>query len=89
MKDPSEYYDLRIDEIIAKIEETKAKRVLVQLPDGLKPYAKDIQEEIKKKFPDVELFFWGASAFGSCDVPLGIDRLGFDLLIHLGHEVWR
>lgn len=88
MNDPSEYYDLKIEEIISTIEKAEAKRVLIQLPDGLKLYAKDIQEEIQKKM-DVELFFWGGSGFGSCDVPLGVDRLGFDLLIHLGHEVWR
>jgi len=85
----SEYYDLSLDEIVATIKKNDAKRVLVQLPDGLKPYAEQIQAKVAKELPAVELFFWGASAFGSCDVPLGVDRLGFDLLIHLGHAVWR
>jgi 2-(3-amino-3-carboxypropyl)histidine synthase len=85
----NEYYDLSMEEIIETIKKVEAKRVLIQLPDGLKPEAASIQEAVKNEFPDVELVFWGGSAFGACDVPLGIDRLGFDLLIHLGHAVWR
>jgi 2-(3-amino-3-carboxypropyl)histidine synthase len=82
-------YDLSIPEIVAKIKSEDAKRVLIQLPDGLKPQAELIQKEVRKAVPNVELFFWGASAYGACDIPLGIEKLGFDLLIHLGHAAWR
>ena len=85
----NEYYDIKIDEIVETIKKNDAKRVLIQLPDGLKPESEDIQHAVKKQLPHIELVFWGASAFGSCDVPLGVDKLGFDLLIHLGHEIWR
>jgi len=75
------------------IEKNNSKRVLVQLPDGLKPKAKDIQvflkKELKKEFKDLELFFWLNSNFGACDVPLHLDRLNFDLLIHVGHSSWQ
>ncbi len=82
-------YDLDIPAIVAKIASENATRVLIQLPDGLKPAAEEIQREVLKSRPGVELAFWGGSAFGSCDVPLHVDRLGFDLLIHLGHAPWR
>lgn len=84
-----EYYDLSIEEIIKAIKKEEAKRVLIQLPDGLKPEAAGIQQEVKKEIPDVELIFWGGSAFGACDVPLNVERLGVELLIHLGHATWR
>ena len=82
-------YHVPLEEIVRLIREKGAKRVLVQLPDGLKPAAELIQERVKEELPLVELFFWGGSAFGSCDTPATVDRLGFDLLIHLGHEEWR
>ena len=71
------------------IKENKSKRVLVQLPDGLKPKAKEIQETLKKEFNNLELFFWLNSNFGACDIPLHVDKLKFDLLIHVGHSQWR
>jgi 2-(3-amino-3-carboxypropyl)histidine synthase len=85
----TENYDLDLPGIVAKIKAEKAKRVLVQLPDGLKPAAEELQAAIRKELPGIELFFWAGSAFGSCDIPLHVDRLGFDLLIHLGHAPWR
>lgn len=85
----TENYDLDIAGIVEKIRSEDAKRVLIQLPDGLKPAAEEIQDAVRAELPQVELFFWGASAFGACDIPLGVDRLGFDLLIHLGHSQWR
>lgn len=85
---PSDY-DLSLDEIILQIKESGARRVLIQLPDGLKPEAERIQRHVAAALPGTELFFWSGSCFGACDIPLGIDRLGFDLLLHLGHAAWR
>ncbi len=85
----NEYYDLDVSGIVATIKKEGAKRVLVQLPDGLKPSAEELQEAIREELPHLELFFWGGSCYGACDVPLHVDRLGFDLLIHLGHAAWR
>ncbi len=82
-------YDLSVDEIVATIRKEKAKRVLIQLPDGLKPEAAALQKAVLSALPDTELFFWGGSAYGACDVPLDVDKLGFDLLLHLGHAQWR
>lgn len=82
-------YDLDIPSIIKKIEDVSAKRVLIQLPDGLKPSAEEIREKVLGVFPNIDIVFWAGSAFGACDIPLHVDRLGFDLLIQLGHAQWR
>ncbi len=82
-------YDLDVEGIVAAIRERGAHRVLLQLPDGLKPEAERLQRRILDELPDVELLFWSGSAFGACDVPLHVDRLGVDLLLHLGHAQWR
>lgn len=78
--------DLELGKLFYGIEETGAKTVLVQLPDGLKPKAREIQEEIKKKFPAVKLTFWAGSCYGACDLP---NVTGFDLLVQFGHSMWK
>jgi len=78
-------YDLEIDKIISKIKENSAKNVLLQLPDGLKPKAKEIVDSLRKEL-DVNLFIWSGSNFGSCDIPLHLEKLGIDLILHFGHS---
>ena len=38
--------NLELDKLLDAISKSKAKTVLVQLPDGLKPKAKEIQEKV-------------------------------------------
>lgn len=78
--------NLELEKLYSTLKESKAKTVLIQLPDGLKPKAKEIQEEVKKKFPSVKLTFWAGSCYGACDVP---NVKGFDLLVQFGHSEWR
>ena len=81
-------YDLEIDNVIAKIKSEKAETVCIQLPDGLKPKAAEIQDAIEKS-TSARVFIWGGSCYGACDVPLQVERLGVDLLIQWGHSEWR
>jgi 2-(3-amino-3-carboxypropyl)histidine synthase len=82
-------YDLQIEDAIKEIREKQAKMVLIQLPDGLKPHADQINELIKKEFPDIQLVFWADSCYGACDAPIHARHLGFDLLLAFGHAPWR
>ncbi len=82
-------YEMELDKVIREINERKAKKVLLQLPDGLKPKAKEIQEAILKE-TNSEVFIWAGSCFGACDVPLSQARqLGIDILIQWGHAKWK
>ncbi|MEK6901866.1 MAG: diphthamide synthesis protein [Nanoarchaeota archaeon] len=78
-------YDAEVMKAIAKIKETKAKIVCIQLPDGMKPYAKDITDKIELE-TKVRVLIWLGSNFGACDIPLGLNRMGVDLLISWGHN---
>jgi len=81
-------YDLELDKVVERIKKDNAKRVCIQLPDGLKPRAAEIQHDIKKK-TNAQVLFWMGSCYGACDVPLHVQRLDVDLLIQWGHSVWR
>ena len=81
-------YDLELSKVIERVNKDNAKLVCVQLPDGLKPRAKEIQKAIEEN-TDASVVIWMGSCFGACDVPLQVERLGVDLLIQRGHSTWR
>jgi diphthamide biosynthesis enzyme Dph1/Dph2-like protein len=78
-------YDLEIDKAIEKINNSKARLVCIQLPDGLKPESKNIQEEIEKN-TKAKVLIWFGSCYGACDMP---DIKEVDLLIQWGHSKWK
>ena len=73
-------YKLEIETAKKVIKDTAAKKVLIQLPEGLKPLATGIVDSLKQK--NVEIFIWFGTCFGACDVPNVKD---FDVLIQFGH----
>lgn len=75
-------YDLELDKVVEKIKKNNANRVIIQLPDGLKPKATEIVSYLEKE-TDAEIVIWFGSCYGSCDVPNIKD---FDLLIQFGHS---
>lgn len=83
-----EGYDLELDRVVSEIRKQKAKRVCIQLPDGLKPHADKIAKHIREK-TGAEVLIWAGSCFGACDIPTEIEKLGVDLLIQFGHSEWR
>ena len=78
-------YNPELDKAIKKIKETNAKTVCIQLPDGMKPYAQEIEERNSSQ-TGVRVLIWLGSNFGVCDIPLGLQRMGVDLLISWGHN---
>ena len=72
-------YNLDLDHVIAEIKEKGAKTVLVQLPDGLKPKAKEIVDELSQY---AEIYIWFSSCFGACDIP----KFECDLIVQFGHN---
>ncbi len=80
-----ENYDLELNKAVDEIKKKNAKLVCIQLPDGLKPKAKEIQEYIEKN-TNARVVIWLGSCWGGCDVPLSVEKLGVDLLIQWGHS---
>ncbi len=78
-------YDAEVEKAIVKVEDSKAKTVCIQLPDGMKPEAKIIADTIEMK-TGAKVLIWLGSNFGACDIPLGLNRMGVDLLLSWGHN---
>lgn len=81
-------YDLELGRVVAQIKEQEIKTVCIQLPDGLKPKAKEIQEKIEKE-TNANVLIWIGSNYGACDFPTELSKVGVDLLVAWGHSEWR
>jgi len=85
-------YDLELNKIvkeIKKLKKKKDKKVLLQFPDGMKPYATTISKEIEARTKCICLI-WLGSCFGACDVPtLGVAEKDIDLVVSFGHTAWK
>lgn len=89
LKDLQEFYDLDINRIVTEIKKNKSKKVLLQFPDGLKPYAIEVEKELRNKTKNkAEFFIWMDTCFGACDLPLETEKLGIDLIVQFGHSPW-
>lgn len=72
-------YDLELVRVVKEIK--KAKTVLIQLPDGLKPEGTNIVNYLEKN-TNAKIFLWLNSCYGACDIP----DVKVDLLIQFGHN---
>ena len=78
-------YNLELDRVILTIKEKKAEKVLLQLPDGMRPFAAQLTEAIEKA-TGATVFLSGDSCYGACDIALTQARqLGVDIIVHYGH----
>src|SRR5436309_7599868 len=79
-------YDLEEDRLVAEITGRGARRLLVQLPDGLKNEGPRLASLIREK-TGAEVFVSASPAWGACDLSLdAASRLKADLLVHYGHN---
>lgn len=78
-------YNLELSKVVTRIKAEKAKLVCIQLPDGLKPEAGKIADEIKAK-TKAQVLIWLGSNFGACDIPIGLQQLKVDILLSWGHN---
>ncbi|MCK5044029.1 diphthamide synthesis protein [Candidatus Pacearchaeota archaeon] len=87
INDLNKNYCLELEKIISKIKKRKCKLVLLQFPDGLKPYATTIVDYLEEK-TNAEFLIWMGSCFGACDIPVGLKNLRkkIDLLVQFGHN---
>ncbi|HDD31171.1 MAG TPA: diphthamide biosynthesis enzyme Dph2 [Thermococcus litoralis] len=78
-------YELHEREVLEKLKELNAKRVLIQTPEGLKREAQFLANFLEEH--GIESLISGDVNYGACDpADREAKMLGCDALIHLGHS---
>src|SRR3989449_11757775 len=79
-------FDLDEDKLLAEITGRGARRILIQLPDGLKNEGTRLASLVRGK-TGADVFVSAVPAWGACDLSLdAANRLKADLLVHYGHN---
>ena len=78
-------HEVSMGEIMERLREIKAKRVLIQSPEGLRREAEGLASFLEEN--GIEAIISGDINYGACDpADSEAKRLGCDALIHLGHS---
>ena len=81
-------HEVSMGEILEKLREMNAKRVLIQTPEGLKRDAQALADFLEGN--GIEVLISGDINYGACDpADREAKALGCDALIHLGHSYMR
>ncbi|MHB1812174.1 MAG: diphthamide biosynthesis enzyme Dph2 [Thermoplasmataceae archaeon] len=74
---------LDLDEAVTKLKELGAKKVLLQLPDGLKPHVFEYFNRLSENF---SIIVSSESFYGACDIGSRDVYSGVDAVVQLGHS---
>ena len=73
------------EKLVAELKKRKPKKVLVQLPEGIKQNALEISKTIESL--GIEVIFSGETSWGGCSIDLQEAKaLQVDLIVHFGHS---
>ncbi len=79
-------FDFEEKRLREEISRRKAKRVLIQLPEGLKPEGPRLAAVVEEA--GALAFISADPCYGACDLALSdAETLGIDLLVHFGHSL--
>lgn len=79
-------YEIILDDVIKTIKKENYRRIILQLPEGLKPKKDDIIGFLKKNV-DVEIILLADPCFGACDIPFfENNNLKIDMILQIGHS---
>jgi 2-(3-amino-3-carboxypropyl)histidine synthase len=79
-------YHLEFGRVAEEIRGRGATRVLLQLPDGLRPFAFQMVKALREG-TGAQVYLSGDSCYGACDLAVNQAReLSADLVVHYGHS---
>ena len=77
---------MELPRVAEEIRRRGSRRVLLQLPDGVRPFAWQMVRALREA-TGVQVLLSGDSCYGACDLAARQAReLGADLLVHYGHS---
>jgi 2-(3-amino-3-carboxypropyl)histidine synthase len=80
-------YSFEIHKTIHRIRAQQAKRVALQMPEGLLMFATTISDILTQSCPGIETLIMGDVTYGACCIDDYTARaLGCDLLVHYAHS---
>lgn len=79
-----EKYDLELERVVSEVGRVEARSVLLQLPDGLKPWGVVLVDYLSDRCSGVLFCIWLGDCFGACDLP----DSDCDLVVQFGHSEW-
>jgi len=78
-------YEIDLEEAVKTINKKNFKRVLLQIPEGLKVHVSSFVDYIEKN-TKAEVIISANPCFGACDIAYyELNELDVDFLIHIGH----
>ena len=78
-------FDFELDKALQEINKNNYKKILLQLPEGIKMHCNEIVDYLNKN-TKAEVIVSGDSNWGGCDIALDeAKNLKADLVIHFGH----
>ena len=78
-------YEIDLESVVKIINKKNYKRIVLQLPEGLKTSVVDFINYIKNQ-TDAEVMISADPCFGACDlIDKKLENLGVDLIIQIGH----
>ena len=79
-------YNLEVKRVAEEIQRHEASKVLLQLPDGLRPTAFALLRDLKQQ-TDATIILSGDSCYGACDLATTQARaVNADMIVHYGHS---
>ncbi len=80
----SELYEIPVEKAAEELKAKGAKRILLQLPDGLKRFSLQIVEFLRSE--GFEVILSAGGCYGGCDVAVNeAAAVGADAILHVGH----
>ena len=78
-------YEIDLEQVIKLIKDNNFKRLLLQVPEGLKTYVSEFIEFLENK-TNISVIVFADPCFGACDVcNYDLKNLDIDLIVQIGH----
>ena len=78
-------YYIDLEKAVNKINKNSYKRVLIQIPEGLRTHYSKFVEFLEEK-TNAEVIISADPCFGACDIPIyDLKNLEIEFVIHIGH----